>query len=66
MGISIVGATLASGNIALKLAPKEQATSYLAANSIADSLAAGIARVFWGWGGKFAEFIGISSFFWPF
>jgi MFS family permease len=42
MGISIAGVTLASGNIALKLAPKEQATPYLAANSIVNSLAAGI------------------------
>jgi len=53
MGISIAGVTLASGNIALKLAPKEQATSYLTANSIVNSLAAGIAPVL---GGKFADF----------
>ena len=53
MGISIAGVTLASGNIALKLAPKEQATPYLAANSIVNSLAAGIGPVL---GGKFADF----------
>lgn len=53
MGISMAGVTLASGNIALKLAPKEQATSYLAANGIINSLAAGIAPVL---GGKFADF----------
>ena len=53
MGISIAGVTLGSGNIALKLAPKEQATAYLAANSIVNSLAAGIGPVL---GGKFADF----------
>jgi len=53
MGISIAGVTLGSGNIALKLAPKEQATPYLAANSIVNSLAAGIGPVL---GGKFADF----------
>lgn len=53
MGISIAGVTLSSGNIALKLAPKEQATPYLAANSIVNSLAAAIGPVL---GGKFADF----------
>lgn len=53
MGISIAGVTLGSGNIALKLAPREKATSYLAANSIVNSLAAGIGPVL---GGKFADF----------
>lgn len=53
MGISMAGVTLASGNIALKLAPREQATAYLAANSIANSLAAGLAPIL---GGKFADF----------
>jgi MFS family permease len=53
MGISMAGVTLASGNIALKLAPKKQATAYLAANSIVNSLAAGIAPIL---GGKFADF----------
>lgn len=53
MGISIAGVTLASGNIALKSAPKEQATAYLAANGIISSLAAGIAPIL---GGKFADF----------
>jgi MFS family permease len=43
MGISSAGVTLASGNIALKLAPKGHATTYLAATSIANSIAAGIA-----------------------
>ncbi len=53
MGISIAGVTLSSGNIAVKLAPKEQATSYLAANSIVNSIAAAIGPVL---GGKFADF----------
>jgi MFS family permease len=53
LGISIAGVTLATGNIALKLAPKEQATPYLAANSVVNSLAAGIAPIL---GGKFADF----------
>jgi len=53
MGISTAGVTLASGNIGLKLAPKGQATAYLAANSIVNSFAAGIAPVL---GGRFADF----------
>jgi MFS family permease len=53
MGISTAGVTLASGNIGLKLAPKGQATAYLAANSLVNSLAAGTAPIL---GGKFADF----------
>jgi MFS family permease len=53
MGISTAGVTLATGNIGLKLAPKGQATAYLAANSLVNSLAAGIAPIL---GGKFADF----------
>ncbi|HWQ95823.1 MAG TPA: MFS transporter [Candidatus Methylomirabilis sp.] len=53
MGISSAGITLSSGNIGLKLAPKGQATSYLAASSFVNSLAAGIAPVL---GGLFADF----------
>jgi len=52
-GISTAGVTLASGNIGLKLAPKGKATAYLAANSLVNSLAAGIAPVL---GGRFADF----------
>ena len=52
-GISTAGVTLASGNIGLKLAPKGQATAYLAANSFVNSLMAGIAPVL---GGRFADF----------
>ena len=53
MGISTAGVTLASGNIGLKLAPKGQATAFLATNSVVNSLAAGIAPIL---GGKFADF----------
>ena len=53
MGVSSAGVSLASGNISLKLAPKGQATAYLAANTIANSVAAGIAPIL---GGKFADF----------
>ncbi len=53
MGISTAGVTLATGNIGLKLAPKGRATAYLAANSLVNSLAAGIAPIL---GGRFADF----------
>ena len=52
-GLSSAGVSLASGNISLKLAPKGQATVYLATNTIANSVAAGIAPIL---GGKFADF----------
>jgi len=58
MGISTAGITLSSGNIGLKLAPKGQATSYLAASSFVNSLAAGIAPVL---GGLFADFFEASK-----
>jgi MFS family permease len=48
IGISTAGVTLASGNITLKLAPKGQGTHYLAATSISNSLAAGIAPILGG------------------
>jgi MFS family permease len=53
MGLASAGVSLASGNISMKLAPEGQATSYLAANTIANSIAAGIAPIL---GGKFADF----------
>lgn len=53
MGISTAGVTLATGNIGLKLAPKGNATAYLAASSFINSLAAGIAPLL---GGVFADF----------
>lgn len=53
MGIATAGVTLSSGNIGLKLAPRGEATAYLAANSFVNSLAAGIAPIL---GGGFADF----------
>ncbi len=53
MGLSSAGVSLASGNIGLKLAPQGQATTYLPANTIMNSIAAGIAPIL---GGKFADF----------
>jgi MFS family permease len=53
MGFSAAGVTLASGNIGLKLAPKGEATAYLAVLSLVNALAAGIAPIV---GGLFADF----------
>ena len=52
-GISTAGVSLASGNIGLKLAPKGQATSFLATINLVNSVAAGIGSVL---GGRFADF----------
>lgn len=52
-GIATAGVTLASGNIALKLAPRGDATTFLANNSLVNSVAAGIAPIV---GGLFADF----------
>jgi len=61
MGISLAGVLLASGNIALKLAPKGEATAYMAAASLVNSLAAGIAPIL---GGRFADFFARRQFTW--
>ena len=53
MGLASAGVSLASGNISLKLAPKGEATTYLATNTIVNSVAAGVAPIL---GGKFADF----------
>ena len=53
MGMASAGVGLASGNIALKLAPKGSATVYIAANSLITSAAAGAAPIL---GGLFADF----------
>lgn len=53
MGVANSGVMLTSSNIALKLAPKDKATTYLAVNSIISSLAAGIAPLI---GGNFADY----------
>ncbi len=43
MGVAMAGITLATGNISLKLAPRGQGTSYLAATNFVSALAAGLA-----------------------
>lgn len=53
MGIATAGVTLASGNIGLKLAPKGEATAYLAVLTLINALAAGVAPLL---GGLFADF----------
>jgi len=63
MGLASAGVSLASGNISLKLAPKGQATVYLATNTIANSIAAGIAPIL---GGKFADFFSSRQLDWTF
>lgn len=42
-GMSMAGVTLATGNIAMRLAPKGQGTAFLAANSLVGALAGGVA-----------------------
>jgi len=61
IGLSSAGVSLASGNISMKLAPQGQATSYLAANTIVNSIAAGIAPIL---GGKFADFFASRQLDW--
>jgi MFS family permease len=61
MGITVAGVTLASGNISLKLAPKGKATAYLAAASMVNSVAAGIAPIV---GGRFVDFFSRRQFSW--
>jgi hypothetical protein len=61
MGLASAGVSLASGNIGLKLAPKGQATAYLATNTIVNSVAAGIAPIL---GGKFADFFANRELAW--
>lgn len=52
-GVASAGVSLASGNITLKLAPRGNATAYLAVNSLVNSLAAGSASMI---GGLTADF----------
>ena len=61
MGISLAGVSLASGNISLKLAPQGQATSYLAASTFTNSVAAGIAPIL---GGLFVDFFAERELIW--
>lgn len=53
MGISTSGVNLASGNIGFKLAPRGEATTYLAGRNLVNSIASGIGPIL---GGKFADF----------
>ncbi|MBC6982781.1 MFS transporter [Caulobacter sp. 17J80-11] len=53
MGAATAGVGLATGAIALKLAPSGQATPYVAASALTSSLAAGIAPVIGGLGADF-------------
>ncbi|MHC5184104.1 MAG: MFS transporter [Planctomycetota bacterium] len=61
MGLSSAGVALATGNISLKLAPKGQATAYLATNTIVNSIAAGIAPIL---GGMLTEFFAARQLEW--
>jgi len=53
LGIATAGVNLATGNIALKLAPEKKPDAYLAVNGMVASVAAGIAPII---GGLFADF----------
>lgn len=53
MGVAMAGITLATGNISLKLAPKGQATNYLAVSNFVIAVAAGLAPLV---GGFLADF----------
>jgi MFS family permease len=55
-GIASAGVTLATGTIGLKLAPKGQATAYLAAAGLATSLGAGLGPLL---GGYLADFFSV-------
>ncbi len=61
MGISLAGVSLASGNISLKMAPRGQATGYLAASTFTNSVAAGIAPIL---GGLFVDFFAERELIW--
>jgi MFS family permease len=60
-GISTAGVSLASGNIGLKLAPGGCGTAYLAASTIMNSVAAGIAPIV---GGLSADFFADRALSW--
>jgi MFS family permease len=56
MGAAVAGVTLATANIALKLSPRGEAASYLAASAVATALAAGSAPII---GGLLADFFAV-------
>ena len=53
MGVATAGTVLGTSNLAIRLAPKDAAASYLATSSLANSIAAAIAPIL---GGSFADF----------
>lgn len=53
MGAAVAGVTLATANIALKLSPRGEAASYLAASAVVTAVAAGSAPIL---GGALADF----------
>ncbi len=53
MGCAAAGVGLASGNIAIKLSPEREATSYMATNALISAIAAGIAPIIGGWAADF-------------
>jgi MFS family permease len=55
MGFSTAGVALASSNLAMKLAPREEATSYLAVISVVPAISAALAPML---GGLTADFFG--------
>jgi len=59
VGISNAGVALCSGNIALKAAPRGQATAYLAVNALVTGIAATIAPIC---GGFLADYFAIREF----
>jgi MFS family permease len=61
MGISLAGVNLSSGNLGFKLAPRGEATSYLAARNIVFFIAAGIGPLL---GGMFADFFAERELSW--
>ena len=62
-GAASAGVNLATGNIGLKLAPKDKATSYLAATSLFSSVSAGLAPLI---GGIAIGFVGGWEYFFVF
>lgn len=61
MGISTAGINLGSGNIALKLAPRGNATAYLAVNNLTNALAMGLGPIL---GGQFIDFFAKHEISW--
>jgi len=58
MGVATAGVALASGNIAMKLSPPGQATSFLACNSVVSATCAAVAPIL---GGLLADFFSASD-----